>query len=72
MRSAPSPPPPLLAEPNRTVPNPVRLRKQVLKGTNVSLWVRNMQLSTIGIMIGATFVWLKDGDEVAENGFFYG
>lgn len=45
---------------------------QVLKGTSVSLWVRNMQLSGFGILLGAGCVWFKDGQAVSENGFFYG
>lgn len=46
--------------------------EKVLKGSSTSLWVRNMQLSTFGILLGAACVWTKDGDAVARNGFFYG
>ncbi|CAN0344263.1 unnamed protein product, partial [Scytosiphon promiscuus] len=46
--------------------------EKVLKGTSVSLWVRNMQLSGFGVLLGAGCVWVKDGDAVLENGFFYG
>ncbi|CAB1102017.1 unnamed protein product [Ectocarpus sp. CCAP 1310/34] len=46
--------------------------EKVLKGTSVSLWVRNMQLSGFGILLGAGCVWFKDGQAVSENGFFYG
>lgn len=45
---------------------------QVLKGTSVSLWVRNMQLSGFGMLLGVGCVWVKDGEAVRENGFFYG
>lgn len=45
---------------------------QMLKGTAVSLWVRNMQLSFFGVLLGAVIVWSKDGEAVSENGFFYG
>lgn len=48
------------------------LLSQVLKGTAISLWVRNMQLSGFGIMLGLVCVWSKDGVSVANNGFFYG
>lgn len=45
---------------------------QVLKGTSVSLWVRNMQLSGFGVLLGAGCVWIKDGEAVSQHGFFYG
>lgn len=44
----------------------------MLKGTPVSLWVRNMQLSGFGVLVGAFLVWRVDGKKVAEYGFFYG
>ncbi|CAN0154192.1 unnamed protein product, partial [Hapterophycus canaliculatus] len=46
--------------------------EKVLKGTSVSLWVRNMQLSGFGVLLGAGCVCVKDGNAVWENGFFYG
>ncbi|CAM9776003.1 unnamed protein product [Scytosiphon promiscuus] len=46
--------------------------EKVLKGTSVSLWVRNMQLSGFGVLLGFLCVCVKDGDAVLENGFFYG
>lgn len=45
---------------------------QVLKSTSVSLWVRNMELSCFGVLLGAGCVWFKDGEAVSKNGFFYG
>ncbi|CAM9934372.1 unnamed protein product, partial [Scytosiphon promiscuus] len=46
--------------------------EKVLKGTSVSLWMRNIQLSTYGVMLGAWCVWVKDREAVSQNGFFYG
>eukprot|EP00903_Cladosiphon_okamuranus_P005591 g5563.t1 len=46
--------------------------EKVLKGTSVSLWVRNMQLSGFGVLLGVGCVWFKDGEAVSEHGFFYG
>ncbi|CAM9175075.1 unnamed protein product, partial [Hapterophycus canaliculatus] len=45
---------------------------QVLKGTSVSLWVRNIQLSSYGVLLGAWCVWVKDWEAVSQNGFFHG
>lgn len=45
---------------------------QVLKGSSVSLWVRNLQLSAFGVLLGAGCVWFKDGEAVRQQGFFYG
>jgi len=46
--------------------------ERVLQGCGTSLWVRNLQLSTWGILLGGISVAAKDGRRVAENGFFYG
>lgn len=47
--------------------------EKVLKGTNTSLWIRNIQLSFYSLFpaffIG---VLLKDGSKIAEKGFFFG
>lgn len=43
----------------------------VLKGSKTSLWVRNVQLSLIGLLFGLVPV-MKDQERVAAMGFFHG
>jgi len=46
--------------------------ERVLKGSTTSLWIRNLQLSAWGSLLGAVSVVLKDGRQVATQGFFHG
>ncbi|CAM9664000.1 unnamed protein product, partial [Phaeothamnion confervicola] len=46
--------------------------EKVLKGSKVSLWVRNMQLAGYGLAVGLIGVYMKDVDAVRERGFLYG
>lgn len=46
--------------------------EKILKGTAVSLWMRNLQLAFFSIFGGLFMVWLYDSEKVAENGFFQG
>ena len=46
--------------------------EKVLKSTKQSLWIRNVQLGFIGLISGTFTVFLKDGDQIRENGFFHG
>jgi UDP-sugar transporter A1/2/3 len=46
--------------------------EKILKGSEVSVWMRNIQLGLFGTVIGLVGVFVKDGAAVAENGFFYG
>ncbi|KAI8899626.1 nucleotide-sugar transporter-domain-containing protein [Globomyces pollinis-pini] len=47
--------------------------EKVLKGTNKSLFLRNVQLSFFSAVPGLIFgVYIANGKSVAENGFFYG
>lgn len=47
--------------------------ERVLKGSNATLWIRNIQLSFYSLFpaffIG---VWYKDGHQISQLGFFYG
>ncbi|KAK9242247.1 nucleotide-sugar transporter-domain-containing protein [Lipomyces tetrasporus] len=47
--------------------------EKVLKGSNASLWTRNVQLSFFSLF-PAFFIGIlwKDGTEIAEKGFFFG
>ncbi|ESO99556.1 hypothetical protein LOTGIDRAFT_158650 [Lottia gigantea] len=40
--------------------------------TRQSVWIRNIQLSVLGIVIGLITMELKDGAKLTEKGFFFG
>ncbi|KAI6214839.1 hypothetical protein M3Y94_00315700 [Aphelenchoides besseyi] len=46
--------------------------EKILKGSNVSLWMRNVQLSLFSIPLAALMVAVKDYKCVAENGLLNG
>ncbi|ORY48308.1 nucleotide-sugar transporter [Rhizoclosmatium globosum] len=46
--------------------------EKVLKGTQASVWHRNIQLSTFSIIPGLLGAFLIDGRTIAEKGFFHG
>lgn len=47
--------------------------EKILKGTaDVSLWLRNIQLSAIAIPFGLIQVFITDHDKISEKGFFFG
>ncbi|XP_057678799.1 CMP-sialic acid transporter [Corythoichthys intestinalis] len=46
--------------------------EKVLKSSDTSLWVRNIQMYLSGIACTLMGVLLNDGDKVIEHGFFYG
>ncbi|XP_045399952.1 CMP-sialic acid transporter isoform X3 [Eulemur rufifrons] len=46
--------------------------EKVLKSSDTSLWVRNIQMYLSGIIVTLTVVYLSDGAEIKEKGFFYG
>ncbi|KAF9213467.1 hypothetical protein BGZ59_005311 [Podila verticillata] len=46
--------------------------EKVLKTTEGSLWLRNIQLSLFSLPFALLAVFLKDGNGVAEKGFFVG
>merc|ERR1712037_978780 len=39
---------------------------------DVSVWMRNVQLSLLLVPFGIGAVWIKHGSEISENGFFFG
>lgn len=45
--------------------------EKILKGSDVSVWVRNIQLSFLGIPFGLLTMYANDGDKIRENGFFH-
>lgn len=46
--------------------------EKVLKGSDVTVWVRNVQLSFCSIPFGMLSCFVYDGAVVRENGFFFG
>ncbi|XP_071960069.1 UDP-galactose translocator-like isoform X2 [Antedon mediterranea] len=46
--------------------------EKILKGSQTSLWLRNIQLGLLGAILGLGAMWLKDGSAIEEKGFFYG
>lgn len=46
--------------------------EKVLKGSKVSVWLRNVQLGLFGTIIAFIAAYLKDGADIQEKGFFFG
>ena len=46
--------------------------EKILKGTKPSIWLRNVQLASLGIIIGFITMEINDGPAVHEKGFFFG
>jgi solute carrier family 35 (UDP-sugar transporter), member A1/2/3 len=46
--------------------------EKILKGESVSIWVRNVQLSSTSIVIAATGALVWDGEAIKQSGFFQG
>jgi len=46
--------------------------EKILKGSDVSVWMRNIQLSILAIPLGVMVCATKHGSAISENGFFHG
>eukprot|EP00605_Chrysophyceae_sp_TOSAG23-4_P000350 GSChrysophyteH1.ASY1.ANO1.397.1 assembled CDS len=46
--------------------------EMVLKASKASIWIRNIQLSFIGIFIASLGCIVRDGDQISKEGFFFG
>eukprot|EP00300_Choanocystis_sp_HF-7_P006952 c15001_g1_i2.p1 GENE.c15001_g1_i2~~c15001_g1_i2.p1 ORF type:complete len:371 (+),score=74.70 c15001_g1_i2:1-1113(+) len=46
--------------------------ERILKGSPVSIWIRNIQLGAIGSVVAIIGAYTKDGETIAQNGFFGG
>ena len=44
----------------------------VLQGSDVSVWMRNVQLALLSVPLGVVTAYVKDGSSIAEKGFFHG
>ena len=46
--------------------------EKILKGSQMSVWLRNIQLGIYGTLIGLIGMQIKDGDKIAEKGMLFG
>jgi len=46
--------------------------EKILKGSNHSLWLRNLQLSSYGTVLSVIVCWTQDKEEILKNGVFHG
>ncbi|KAK0393838.1 hypothetical protein QR680_000424 [Steinernema hermaphroditum] len=46
--------------------------EKILKGSTVSLWMRNLQLAFFSIFGGFFMCWLYDSEKIGTDGFFQG
>merc|ERR1712098_471393 len=46
--------------------------EKILKGSDISVWRRNVQLALLSVPLGLLTTYLTDGDKIADNGFFHG
>ena len=46
--------------------------EKILKGSDISVWMRNVQLALLSVPLGLITSCLTDGDKIAEHGFFHG
>lgn len=46
--------------------------EKILKGSDISVWMRNVQLSLLSVPFGLMSCYLKDGDVISKQGFFFG
>ena len=46
--------------------------EKILKGSDISVWMRNVQLALLSVPLGLISSYLADGDKISANGFFHG
>lgn len=46
--------------------------EKILKGSDISVWMRNVQLSLLSLPFGLATCFLNDGDIIKKQGFFFG
>jgi len=46
--------------------------EKILKSSDVSVWVRNIQLSLVSLPLALCTAYVNDGTELSSKGFFYG
>lgn len=46
--------------------------EKILKGADISIWMRNIQLSLVSLPLGIVVCMVSDWNNISENGFFFG
>lgn len=46
--------------------------EKMLKGADISIWMRNIQLSLLSLPFGLVTCFVNDGSKLTSDGFFYG
>lgn len=46
--------------------------EKILKGADISVWMRNVQMSLLSIPLGIIPCFFKEGNQIAAKGFFHG
>jgi len=46
--------------------------EKILKGSDVSVWMRNVQLALLSVPLGLITAFVKDGEKIGTGGFFFG
>ncbi|XP_014209199.1 UDP-galactose translocator [Copidosoma floridanum] len=46
--------------------------EKILKGSEISIWMRNVQLSLLSLPVGILTCYLNDGKVIQDQGFFFG
>lgn len=46
--------------------------EKMLKGADISVWMRNVQLSLLSLPFGLITCYVNDHEKIAEHGLFYG
>ena len=46
--------------------------EKILKGSDVSVWMRNVQLALLSVPMGLVTSYVSDGAKISEHGFFHG
>lgn len=46
--------------------------EKILKGSEISVWMRNVQLSLCSLPIGFITCYVSDAEKIHKNGFFFG
>ena len=46
--------------------------EKILKGSDVSVWMRNVQLALLSVPMGLVTSYVSDGGKISEHGFFHG
>merc|ERR1712013_412736 len=46
--------------------------EKILKGSDISVWMRNVQLAILSVPLGLCTAFVKDGSKMSEHGFLHG